>query len=188
MLDLIYFPPPHTGHEIGALVKKVFQEWDIKVPIIVTDNGSNMVKAFKQVRANHVEDVIESVVANTISTEINAEADAVQEDNLFSDSSDIEVDGEVDVSFHEDADIERPAQEEIPTYSISQVDTVEDATTLDISETTSEIEIENEEVELLRFERQASEYMRTIFPRRNGETEEAYLNPLLPDGTFLAQY
>lgn len=98
-----------------------------------------MVKAFKQVRANHVEDVIESVVANTISTEINAEADAVHEDNLFSDSSDIEVDGEVDVSFNEDADIERPAQEEIPTYSISQVDTVEDATTLDISETTSEI-------------------------------------------------
>ena len=82
MLDLIYFPPPHTGHEIGALVKKVFQEWDIKVPIIVTDNGSNMVKAFKQVRANHVKDVIESVVANTISTEINAEADAVHEDNL----------------------------------------------------------------------------------------------------------
>ena len=87
---------------------------------------------------------------------------------FFSDSSDIEVDGEVDVSFHEDADIERPAQEEIPTYSISQVDTVEDATTLDISETTSEIEIENEEVE----------YMRTIFPRRNGETEEAYLKRL----------
>ncbi|KZR96027.1 Uncharacterized protein APZ42_009868, partial [Daphnia magna] len=110
-----------------------------RVPIIVTDNGSNMVKAFKQVRANHVEDVIESVVANTISTEINAEADAVHEDNLFSDSSDIEVDGEVDVSFNEDADIERPAQEDIPTYSISQVDTVEDATTLDISETTSEI-------------------------------------------------
>ncbi|KZS10105.1 Uncharacterized protein APZ42_025507 [Daphnia magna] len=123
VLDLIYFPPPHPGHEIGALVKKVFQEWDIKVPIIVTDNGSNMVKAFKQVRANHVKDVIESVVANTISTEINAEADAVHEDNLFSDSSDIEVDGEVDVSFNEDADIERPAQEEIPTYSISQFDT-----------------------------------------------------------------
>ena len=39
-------------------------------------------KAFKQVRANHVKDVIESVVANTISTEINAEADAVHEDNL----------------------------------------------------------------------------------------------------------
>jgi hypothetical protein len=59
---LIPFPPPHTGDAIGKLVKETFQEWELKVPIIVTDNGNNMVKAFKVVRSNHMEEIIESVV------------------------------------------------------------------------------------------------------------------------------
>ena len=42
VLDLIYFPPPHTGTEVAKLTTSVFKEWDIQVPIIITDNGSNI--------------------------------------------------------------------------------------------------------------------------------------------------
>ncbi|KZS05450.1 Uncharacterized protein APZ42_031346 [Daphnia magna] len=172
VLDLVYFPPPHTGYEISLLVKNIFQEWDPKVPIIVTDNGRNMVKAFKQAHSNHVQDVIESVVANN--TERNGETEAVHEENLFSDSSDVEADfeSENDPSFNEDTGREYSTLEvmsPITQRNSNSLDVSDDDTHLDISENTSEIEIENEEVEFLQFERQASEYMRTIFPRNGGE-------------------
>ena len=50
----MYFPPPHTGTLIGQHVKRVLKEWNLQVPIIVTDNGSNMIKAFKAVKSNAV--------------------------------------------------------------------------------------------------------------------------------------
>lgn len=176
VLDLVYFPPPHTGCEISLLVTKIFQKWEIKVLIIVTDNGSNMVKAFEQARSNHVQDVINSVVANN--TERNGVTEAVHEENLFSDSSDVETDIENlnDLSFNEETSREFPTP--IPANS-NALDFVGDATRLDISETTSEIEIENEEVEFLQFERQASEAIRTIFPRKEGESEEQYLKTIV---------
>ena len=31
VLDLIYFPPPHTGTEVAKLTTSVFKEWDIQV-------------------------------------------------------------------------------------------------------------------------------------------------------------
>ncbi|XP_045026697.1 uncharacterized protein LOC116918546 [Daphnia magna] len=71
-MDLIHFPPPHTGTEVANLIKKVFKAWDIKVPIIITDNGSNMIKAFKEVRANHIEEVIENVVASSTEKETSS--------------------------------------------------------------------------------------------------------------------
>jgi hypothetical protein len=74
---LIPLPTPHTGDAIGKLVKETFQEWELKVPIIVTDNGNNMVKAFKVVRSNHMEEIIESVV-----NESNKES---EDDSLYSD-------------------------------------------------------------------------------------------------------
>ena len=54
---------------MAELVQKVFLNWDLKVPIIVTDNGSNMVKAFKHVKANHAEEVIDRVAKNSIDKE-----------------------------------------------------------------------------------------------------------------------
>lgn len=57
-------------------MKETFQEWKLKVPIIVTDNGSNMVKAFKLVRSNHMEEIIESVVNESKESE---------DDSLYSD-------------------------------------------------------------------------------------------------------
>ena len=44
-------PLPHTAANVRKLIEEVLEEWNIplsKVFIIVTDNGSNMVAAFKQ--------------------------------------------------------------------------------------------------------------------------------------------
>ena len=44
-------PSPHTAHCIEELVRNVLQEWDIpigKISGILTDNGSNMIAAFKE--------------------------------------------------------------------------------------------------------------------------------------------
>ena len=44
-------PSPHTAINVRMLIEKVLEEWDIplnKVFVVVTDNGSNMVAAFKQ--------------------------------------------------------------------------------------------------------------------------------------------
>ncbi|XP_065895985.1 E3 SUMO-protein ligase ZBED1-like [Dysidea avara] len=43
-------PSPHTGEEVVKIVLQVFKDWNIpdhKIGSIITDNGSNMVKAFK---------------------------------------------------------------------------------------------------------------------------------------------
>jgi hypothetical protein len=64
------------------LTTRLFKEWDIQVPIIITDNGSNMIKAFKEVRAYHIDEVIENVVAS------NTEKETSDDENLFSDIED----------------------------------------------------------------------------------------------------
>ena len=49
MLAVRSFESPHTGERILHIVKAVLQEWDIpchQVGKILTDNGSNMLKAF----------------------------------------------------------------------------------------------------------------------------------------------
>ena len=46
-------PSPHTGDAILEVVSNVLSDWDImpnKVGRIITDNGSNMIKAFKNVQ------------------------------------------------------------------------------------------------------------------------------------------
>ena len=60
------------------------------------------------------------------------------------------------------------------SYFFGRIVRLPDNPTHYISDTTSEIEIKNEEVEFLQFERQASEYKRTIFSRNEGETEKKY--------------
>ena len=43
-------PSPHTGEEVLKIVLQIFKDWNIpnhKIGSIITDNGSNMVKAFK---------------------------------------------------------------------------------------------------------------------------------------------
>ena len=90
VLELLHFPSPHTGAIIGDLMKKVITEWGFEVPIIVTDNGSNMVKAFQVVSTQEdIEAVIDSVA--TRRTESNNE-DNQEEESIFSNSDSDESD------------------------------------------------------------------------------------------------
>ena len=53
------FPTPHTAKNVYQLVTDILQEWEIpngKISAIVTDNGSNMVAAFKYISADSVDD------------------------------------------------------------------------------------------------------------------------------------
>ena len=53
-------PHPHNAENIKDTVDKVLREWDIpitKLNIVITDNRSNMLKAFKQVAYVDSEDV-----------------------------------------------------------------------------------------------------------------------------------
>lgn len=52
VLDLKLLPSSHTGEVIAKLVKTVLDDWGISkvIPTAVTDNGSNIVKAFKVVQ------------------------------------------------------------------------------------------------------------------------------------------
>lgn len=50
LLTLEQVAHPHTAQSIKACVDKCMQEWDIsseKIVTVITDNGSNMVAAFK---------------------------------------------------------------------------------------------------------------------------------------------
>jgi hypothetical protein len=48
-LDLIEFEHPHTGDRISKNMDDVQKKWDFIAWVIITDNGGNMVKAFKEV-------------------------------------------------------------------------------------------------------------------------------------------
>jgi len=49
VLDITLISGRHTGVAIGRLVKEVLENWGITkaTPTVITDNGSNMIKAFK---------------------------------------------------------------------------------------------------------------------------------------------
>ncbi|KAI9559669.1 hypothetical protein GHT06_013674 [Daphnia sinensis] len=132
VIELISFPPPHTGDAIGELVKRTFQEWNLKVPIIVTDNGSNMVKAFKLDRCNHMEEIIESIVneGNKESEDVRLYSDVDQNEDSY-----VEPDSDDDLNIDPDSD----------ELSVAH-----------------QINIENEEVEYQEFEYQLTDSLRTI--------------------------
>lgn len=155
VLDLIHFPPPHTGTEVANLIKKVFKAWDIKVPIIITDNGSNIIKAFKEVRANHIEEVIENVVASSTEKETSDCGNLYSDIEDHTDEQEEEDHTERDMSFNEE---DQPLG--FPTNSNSET---EESTIL----------LENEEVEHDNFETQITDalaHCRII--RRPNESEE----------------
>lgn len=159
VLDLIYFPPPHTGTEVAKLTSRVFKEWDIQVPIIITDNGSNMIKAFKEVRANHIAEVIENVVKSNTEKETSDE----ENENLY---SDIEDDIAVQVSPSE-IDFHQEEDRQIPFSTDPDLNS-------EIEE--SNIELENEEVDYDIFETQINEALIQIQScvRRRNESEQEF--------------
>jgi hypothetical protein len=71
VLELTHFPSPHTGKAVVESIENKVKEWGLgHIPIIITDSGSNMVKAFKEAKISYAEDFLEStievVATNTI--------------------------------------------------------------------------------------------------------------------------
>ncbi len=50
LLEISYFPAPHTAEAIANTIKKAIQKWEIedKVVSITTDNGANIVAAIQK--------------------------------------------------------------------------------------------------------------------------------------------
>ncbi len=82
VLELLHFPSPHTGAVIGDLMKKVINEWGFEVPIIVTDNGSKMVKAFQLVSTQEdIDTVIDNVATGRTESNIGLFDQSSEEEN-----------------------------------------------------------------------------------------------------------
>jgi hypothetical protein len=95
VLELLHFPSPHTEALIGDWMKKVITECGFDVPIIVTDNGSNMVKAFHLVSTKEdIDAVIDNVATGRTESNIglfDQSSDEENQESLFSDSDDSDV-------------------------------------------------------------------------------------------------
>lgn len=64
-LNLFNLEYPHTGVMIADCLQRCIQHWSIpeeKIHLIVSDSGSNMIKAIKTLRANHIADCEEGPV------------------------------------------------------------------------------------------------------------------------------
>lgn len=116
-----------------------------------------MIKAFKEVRANHIDEVIENVVAS------NTEKETSDDENLF---SDIEDDNAVQVNPSE-TDLCQEEDLQIPLSTDPDVNCETEEST---------IELENEEVEFSTFEAQINEALIQIQScvRRPNESEEEF--------------
>ena len=77
------FDHPHTAERVRSLLDVIMKEWDIdqKLYVIITDNGSNMVKAFR----NDALTAIEGDIGETEDEEDRDEDDAfyVDEESDF---------------------------------------------------------------------------------------------------------
>lgn len=53
LLEISYFPAPHTAYAISDVIKKAIRKWEIESLIIsiTTDNGANMVAAIRNLRS-----------------------------------------------------------------------------------------------------------------------------------------
>ncbi len=139
VLDLIYFPPPHTGDAIGQIIKKILSDWQIEsdCPIIITDSGSSMIKAFKAVKNSYDENLLQKTIddvasgpvslTNSLPTPAPAElesgenADRVDSETRFQEQETIE-----------DDEIEDDPPESVPVYN--DAEELMDATVIDAEE------------------------------------------------------
>ena len=96
LLNLHQIAHPHTGEMLGDKLLETLKEWDIsrsKVLIVVTDNGSNMIKAVRlaNVKTVHAEDDESDGSGNN---EGVCEGEVIESDE--SDEEDGEVDPDID--------------------------------------------------------------------------------------------
>ncbi|GAV00821.1 hypothetical protein RvY_11616-1 [Ramazzottius varieornatus] len=99
------FPPPHTAARLFKLTMDILAEWDIapsKISAIVTDNGSNMVAAFKAFvdsngsdSHNESDEDEEGVTVTSDDTEEANVVEEVDEYMQFEEQCDREFDGRI---------------------------------------------------------------------------------------------
>ena len=78
------FESPHTGRRIAALLQTIVDEWNMQHKIFrsLTDNGSNMIKAFRQFHEMELEDDSSDVsVDECMDSEDNGDCDNVDSDS-----------------------------------------------------------------------------------------------------------
>ncbi|GAV00534.1 hypothetical protein RvY_11367 [Ramazzottius varieornatus] len=100
------FPPPHTAARLFKLTMDILAEWDIapsKISAIVTDNGSNMVAAFKAFvdsngsdSHNESDEDEEGVTVTADDTEEANVVEEVDEYMQFAEQCDRELDGRIE--------------------------------------------------------------------------------------------
>lgn len=118
--------------------------------MIIADNGSNMIKAFKQVHVNHIDEVIENVVTS------NTEKETSDSGNLYSDYLD-------DINAQDsESDESRDEEDEPLVFPTSPNSQTEKSTIL----------IENEEVEHDHFQTKVTDALAQCrgWVRRSNET------------------
>jgi len=79
-------PSPHTGEEVLKVVLQIFEDWgvpDHKIGSIITDNGSNMVKAFKILQ---------------LQQKANMQNEGSDEEDCDTDSVNVSDNGSIDIS------------------------------------------------------------------------------------------
>ncbi len=89
LLELIQVPHPHTGETIAKVVEDCVKEWGIpceKILLIITDNGSNIIKAIRLLQ--------ESATAVNESTSASIDDDEVDVAEYVSDHSDDDLDSD----------------------------------------------------------------------------------------------
>jgi len=90
-LSLVELPHPHTGEAIADCLSNCLKKWGInenQVILVVSDNGSNMLKALRVIKARHaasevVEDAFEEgqeEVEVPVLEELNEEEDSFEDD------------------------------------------------------------------------------------------------------------
>ena len=68
LLDLNMIQHPHTGVMLCECLAKCLEKWEIpkeKVMLIISDNGSNMVKAIRLLREKAAQEDLEEIVMNS---------------------------------------------------------------------------------------------------------------------------
>ena len=147
VLDLILFPSPHTGEAIANFVNQVLLEWNISksISVAVTDNGSSMIKAFKDAQF--------SIQPEPEETEDCAETETCQQ-------SSVEVIQIIPSPETSDATFDQTQsnRSSIPqTQSESQIESEQPETEPPIPEDPTEMDLQDEEDLYLREEQELTE-------------------------------
>lgn len=105
-------PSPHTAEEVLKVVLQIFKDWNVpdhKIGSIITDNGSNMVKAFKLLQQQAIPDA----------TNENNECDDVNESSIMNDH-DVDIPNAADTTDSQSEEEEEEENDELELIDVEQ--------------------------------------------------------------------